>query len=195
MPCCGFELLGSTASKHDVALPCPSAGALKVLRENCAAVSAQGCSSRQLPAGWLARGLASDGCRVRDVSHTTRWTRRGTNGASGVRRETCMGLSAEIQARSSPPQPCFMSDWFCYWCFLCCSACLEVLLFWLGSGSGCSSQTQSKCGVNKLGVFAKVCVGFSQWEENNILMRRGWWWGEIADVGLPVSAIHTWRDG
>lgn len=33
MLCCGFELLGSTTSKHDVALACPSADALKVLGE------------------------------------------------------------------------------------------------------------------------------------------------------------------
>lgn len=39
MLCFGFELLGS---KHSVALPCPSAGTLKVLGETHPAILAQG---------------------------------------------------------------------------------------------------------------------------------------------------------
>lgn len=151
MLCCGFELLGSN---HDVALPCPSAATLKVLGGTHPALCGSwglGLQLEPAPAHCLTAGLTSDGCRVRDMNQVTLWAGEGQ-----TEPEVSAGLRCWHPAWSSCPQPGFVG--FAPGVFPGCSACTEVVLLWWGPGS--SSQTQSKCWINKLCVFAKVHLGF-----------------------------------
>lgn len=148
--CCGFELLGS---KHDVALPCPSAATLKVLAEpilpwggSWAWAGARGSSGALAP-----RRADLWWCRVRDVSQGTPWAGQGQ-----AEPEVSAGVRCWHPGMVILSPACLHV--FCSWCFPGCSARTEVVLLWWGSGS--SSQPQSKCCINKLGVFAKVHLGF-----------------------------------